>query len=109
MPHKCIRCNAVFEDSGCIESGCPCGSRVFVFFKDGSGEPEESEKVQQELEELQQEISSDTKFEVENVKVLKKGVFGLDLNSLTENPVVLKDEKEIYYIKLPNVKKLKKK
>lgn len=39
--------------------------------------------------------------DVENIKVLTQGVFLLDVNAISKNPVVLKDEDEIYYVKLP--------
>ena len=43
--------------------------------------------------------------DVENIKVLTQGVFLLDVNAISKNPVVLKDEDEIYYVKLPLVQK----
>ena len=39
--------------------------------------------------------------DVENIKVLTQGVFLLDVNAISKNPVVLKDEDDIYYVKLP--------
>ncbi len=46
--------------------------------------------------------------DVENIKVLTQGVFLLDVNAISKNPVVLKDEDEIYYVKLPLVQKKEK-
>ncbi|MFA6907230.1 MAG: hypothetical protein WC263_00195 [Candidatus Micrarchaeia archaeon] len=43
--------------------------------------------------------------DIENIKVLTQGVFILDVNAISKNPVVLKDEDEIYYVKLPLVQK----
>ena len=43
--------------------------------------------------------------DIENIKVLTQGVFLLDVNAISKNPVVLKDEDEIYYVKLPLVQK----
>ena len=48
--------------------------------------------------------------DVENIKVLTEGVFALELKSLYHDPVVLKDEEGIYYVKIPfeqNVNALK--
>ena len=48
--------------------------------------------------------------DVENIKVLTEGVFALELHSLYKDPVVLKDEEGIYYVKIPfeqNVNALK--
>jgi predicted nucleic acid-binding Zn-ribbon protein len=39
--------------------------------------------------------------DVENIKVLTQGVFLLDMRAIAKDPVVLKDEDEIYYVKLP--------
>lgn len=39
--------------------------------------------------------------DVENIKVLTEGVFALELRSLYHDPVVLKDEEGIYYVKIP--------
>ena len=46
-----------------------------------------------------------TNDDIENIKVLTQGVFLLDVNAISKNPVVLKDEDEIYYVKLPLVQK----
>ncbi len=49
--------------------------------------------------------TSFTTDDIENIKVLTQGVFLLDVNAISKNPVVLKDEDEIYYVKLPLVQK----
>jgi len=49
--------------------------------------------------------SSFTNEDIENIKVLTQGIFLLDVNAISKNPVVLKDEDEIYYVKLPLVQK----
>ena len=49
--------------------------------------------------------TSFTNDDIENIKVLTQGVFLLDVNAISKNPVVLKDEDEIYYVKLPIVQK----
>lgn len=40
-------------------------------------------------------------FEVENVRLLESGVFEVDVLSLAKNPLVLKDQNDVYYVKLP--------
>ena len=42
-----------------------------------------------------------TSEDVENIKIIKEGVFLVDIKALSENPVVLKDEEGVYYVKLP--------
>jgi len=49
--------------------------------------------------------TSFTNDDIENIKVLTQGVFILDVNAISKNPVVLKDEDEIYYVKLPLIQK----
>lgn len=38
--------------------------------------------------------------ELENIQMLEKGVFNIDLKSLLNDPVVLKDTNGVYYIRL---------
>jgi len=40
-------------------------------------------------------------FEIENVRLLESGVFEVDVLSLAKNPLVLKDQNDVYYVKLP--------
>ncbi len=42
-----------------------------------------------------------TSEDVENIKILREGVFLVDIKALSNNPVVLKDEEGVYYVKLP--------
>ena len=39
--------------------------------------------------------------DVENIKVVTQGVFSIDLNALSRDPVVLKDEEGVYYVRIP--------
>ncbi|MCX8163408.1 MAG: Zn-ribbon domain-containing protein [Candidatus Micrarchaeota archaeon] len=41
------------------------------------------------------------KDEVENIRQIQKGVFEVNLFSLQNGPVVVKDEDEVYYVRLP--------
>ncbi|PIT85342.1 hypothetical protein COU36_03835, partial [Candidatus Micrarchaeota archaeon CG10_big_fil_rev_8_21_14_0_10_59_7] len=43
---------------------------------------------------------------VENLKILEPGSYELDISSLMKgNPLVIKSEHDIYYIKLPSLKR----
>jgi predicted nucleic acid-binding Zn-ribbon protein len=42
-----------------------------------------------------------TSEDVENIKILREGVFLVDIKALSQSPVVLKDEEGVYYVKLP--------
>ena len=34
MPHKCVKCDSVYEeDLPPVEQGCSCGSKVFLFVR----------------------------------------------------------------------------
>ncbi|MCX6777715.1 MAG: Zn-ribbon containing protein [Candidatus Micrarchaeota archaeon] len=108
MPHKCVRCGTVYddEDVNTLAEGCGCGSKVFLFI---SGE--EEEKKVGDTGWIEKELAGITNaggvvvLEVENVRVLQDGVFELDISSLAKNPVVVKDNNEVYYIKLPGARK----
>ncbi len=39
--------------------------------------------------------------DVENIKIVSEGVFVVDVNALSKNPVVLKDEEGVYYVRIP--------
>jgi predicted nucleic acid-binding Zn-ribbon protein len=45
--------------------------------------------------------------DVENIKIVTEGVFAVDVNALSKNPVVLKDEEGVYYVRLPFEQKKK--
>lgn len=49
--------------------------------------------------------ASFTTEDVENIKVLTEGVFLIDVKSLSRDPMVLKDQEGVYYVKIPYEKK----
>ena len=113
-----MRCGKIVSEIGQIEKGCGCGSKVFVFIR-GTGKQAEVDTkwMESEMEARRAElpglapgakptagISRNGKpivLEVENIKMLEKGVFEIDLNSLMKDPLVLKDANGVYYVKLP--------
>ncbi len=152
MPHQCVRCNTIFEsNSRELMTGCPCGSRVFLFLKTSTPRessapetqatetlkeitPEQATELnatnaethsitiethatrvpvekEKKLAWLEQELAFLTKDKtisidaesVENLRVIEKGCYELDVPSLMQgNPLVVKNDKGIYYIKLPS-------
>jgi predicted nucleic acid-binding Zn-ribbon protein len=128
--HTCAKCKRPAGSLEEIDAGCPCGSKIFTFDRQAAGAvaaPAEAQ-VQEQLDEVPlprpQEGNrggngADTIFaeggapesyharltftddDIENIKVLTQGVFLLDVNAISKNPVVLKDEDDIYYVKLP--------
>jgi len=114
MPNKCVRCGKVY-DKGSPEllKGCGCGSRVFVYLKRMPAAGAEKE-AQPDLGWLEKEMAFLAKDKpvvvdadaIENLRILEPGRYELDVASLMRNdPLVIKSDKDVYYIKLPPVRK----
>ncbi|MCX6769982.1 MAG: hypothetical protein NT051_04875 [Candidatus Micrarchaeota archaeon] len=98
--HKCVRCGRAAASLEEIDSGCPCGSKAFVF---GRYEPDlagGNGKAEGSPQQYNAHISFASE-DVENIKVLSEGVFVLNVKGLSRDPMVLKDEDGIYYVKIP--------
>jgi predicted nucleic acid-binding Zn-ribbon protein len=80
--HTCKVCGKEFEK---VRQTCDCGSSAFVFTKNGNGK-----KI--------------VALDLENIRMLERGVFEIDLKSLSRDPVVVMDENGVYYVRLPIVK-----
>ena len=138
--HTCVRCGREATSLGEIHSGCPCGSKVFVF-NNSAGEAQASgaeaqaqqgakgaqngpQAGQLDFPQAAPSVQSGAKAEttegndgkapesnfarttfstedVENIKIVSEGVFFVNVNGLSKNPVVLKDEEGVYYVRLP--------
>ncbi len=133
MPHKCVRCGHVYvNNSPELLKGCGCGSRVFVFLRDDqvtlkeleqSGivpSDEQKEKAAEEaidakelawLEEELSPLAVEKPVTIdydaaENLRVLEQGTYELNVSSLMKgDPLVVKSEKGVYYIRLPEFSK----
>jgi len=117
MPHRCIRCGKVYSESAIeLVKGCRCGSGAFIYVKREADldkissvkwTPEIEEKLNKQYE---KNGNKPVRFDVENVRFLKKGVFEFDLESLIikRNPVIVRDTYGIYYVKLPKQKSVPK-
>lgn len=126
------------DNSPQLLKGCECGSRVFIFLRDdqvslkelvesGLELDEELKAVaakkdvkevdvsglgwlEEELEFLTREkpVSIDLEA-VENLRILEQGSYEINIASLMKGePLVVKSEKGVYYIKLPQPKKKEK-
>lgn len=138
MPHKCTRCEHIFEDGdSVILTGCPnCGWNKFLYVGSAdakaSGEEIEpevsdivdetkdttpSEKLITEVDEIlgiDKEKSAEKEDEderVESVRILGPGSYELNLDSLLERKEIIMAIKEngTYAVDLPSVFKKKKK
>lgn len=116
MPHKCVRCSSVYpNNSPELMRGCTCGSRVFLFLREESDEPQPGHAPEtKDYRWLEEELSFLSKDKpvtvdvdaVENLRILEKGAYELNLSSLMKGePLVIKSDKHVYYVKLPNPKK----
>lgn len=106
MTHRCVKCGKDYEDkSPRLLKGCACGSKVFLLIRSA----EESKALgdtswlAEKLGEFVRKSKKPITLEVENISMLEKGVFELNLKSLilSKDPVVVKDAHGVYYIKLP--------
>ncbi|NPE29640.1 Zn-ribbon domain-containing protein [Methanococcoides sp. SA1] len=117
MPHKCTRCEKIFEDGAeVILSGCPnCGWNKFLYVKDMEPEEEAKEKEVQVQPEIVDSVEEDIPAEqfireiddiigighqerevveeegerVESVRILGPGSYELNLNSLLEREEIV--------------------
>jgi len=87
---------------------------VFVFLKNAQEGEQGGEGIEEDYSWLEQELSFLSKEKpvsiesdaAENLRILEKGSYELDVKSLMGgNPLVIKSEKGIYYIKIPSLKK----
>ena len=119
MPHKCTRCEKIFEDGAeVILSGCPnCGWNKFLYVKDMEPEEEAEEKDVKVQPEVVDSVKEDIPAEqfireiddiigighqeketveeekeeerVESVRILGPGSYELNLNSLLERDEIV--------------------
>ncbi len=127
MPHSCVKCNQILPDqSESVLNGCSCGSRIFYFVKtDAPFAPikfktEEKANIDEtkqdstiQIPEQLIELSKNKVIVIdqdgpENIKVLEPGSYELNVAALFKgDPVILKTDADVYYVKLPAPKKQK--
>jgi len=108
MPHKCVRCGKTYGENAIeLIRGCGCGARIFLYMKkqEDLDQVKNSNWIEQELRKIS-DRKNDSRpicLEIENVRLLEKGVFELNLESLIKNrdPVIVKDSYGVYYVRLP--------
>lgn len=132
--HKCVRCGSTFQDNdSSILRGCPtCGSIFFLFVKSPQ-EAQEIQEIQNELkakettlekeltkhiEEKKEEVKEikpekrlklkkkikKPKFGIETVRIIKEGVYEINLDALMKKrPLIIFEKGKVYFIHLPSV------
>ncbi|MBN2251455.1 MAG: hypothetical protein JW724_05215 [Candidatus Altiarchaeota archaeon] len=118
MPHKCARCEKIYESSAReLLDGCPCGSRLFLFIREKPGrdhaealkELREKKISQSDIEWLDKEFGDKLsgskgtiRLDIENMIRVDEGKFTLDVGSLMSGkPIVVRAEEGVYYIDIP--------
>ncbi|MCD4704363.1 MAG: Zn-ribbon domain-containing protein [Methanosarcinaceae archaeon] len=137
MPHKCTRCENIFEDgASVILDGCPnCGWNKFLYVKGADEEASEETDIPIEeenkentssnpaeefikeiddiigIEEKERTIVEEDGRRVESVMILGPGSYELNLDSLLQRKEIVMAIKEdgTYAVDLPSVFKSKKK
>ena len=107
MPHRCVRCSKTYsEGSFALKSGCDCGAKVFIFLSDDAVDADlgDTKWIEEELAHIVKKTAAPVTLDAENVRVLSQGIFELDINSIIKNPLVVKDENGIYYIRFSKKK-----
>ncbi|MEA3282950.1 MAG: Zn-ribbon domain-containing protein [Euryarchaeota archaeon] len=115
MPHKCTNCEHIFEDGSVdILNGCPnCGWNKFLYVPANSATEAETETetdakdtdagMLSDKVEAEKEAVPD--MDVESIRILEKGSYELNLESLLEREEIILSMKEDgrYLVHLPSV------
>ena len=117
MPHRCVRCGALYDDgSSHILNGCSCGAKLFFFVKKEALKASEeitrklsdAEKKQIERDVIDivgEERAQEEQpiiLDFESISVVAPGKFELDLVHLfKKDPLVYKVGEGKYIIDLP--------
>jgi len=91
---RCISCGREYPDDYDVNLGCKCGAKVFILLTNDAG-------TVGEYEVKENKIKQDDVETIENIKIKEPGVFEINLDRLLSDPIIIKDENEIYYIRLP--------
>jgi len=124
MPHKCARCEKIYDNNAReLLDGCSCGSRLFLFLRDKTGRSQEDtlkelrdKRIKEsDIQWLDKEFGGrlagkgTIRLDVENMIRVDEGKFTLDIASLMSgNPIVVRAEEGVYYIDIPYSMKPKK-
>lgn len=93
-----------------LRKGCECGARVFIYYgsrREAQKPPGETRWIEKELVGLAGVRDAPVSIDIENVRVLEKGVFEINVANLMRNPLIVKGEDGVFYVKLPALKKKK--
>ncbi|KAF5415338.1 MAG: hypothetical protein C5S48_05945 [Candidatus Methanogaster sp.] len=113
MPHKCTNCEHIFEDGSVdILNGCPnCGWNKFLYVPAKSVTETETETDAEDTDagmlpdKVEAEKEAVPDMEVESIRIIEKGSYELNLESLLEREEIILSMKEDgrYLVHLPSV------
>ncbi len=113
MPHKCTNCGQIFEDGSVdILNGCPnCGWNKFLYVpakpatKTGTETDAEDTDAGMQPDTVEEKKDTVPAMEVESIRILEKGSYELNLESLLEREEIIMSMKEDgrYLVHLPSV------
>ena len=114
MPHRCVKCGSIYDDSSpTLLSGCNCGSRFFFFFKKEDTKEEIKNLTEKEIKEIEEDVKEiigpqmDDRpviLDFESIRVKEPGKFEVDLvNLFKKEPVVYKIEEGKYVIDIASM------
>ncbi|MBW2993034.1 Zn-ribbon domain-containing protein [Candidatus Woesearchaeota archaeon] len=113
MPHQCVRCGTLYDDTDkVIMKGCSCGGKLFFFIKKDKLKQIQEKTVEltpKEKEQIEKDIFDiagsdiDQKepvvLDLESIRVLKPGKYELDLVHLfKKEPLIFKLDEGKYMI-----------
>jgi len=111
MPHQCLKCEAVFDNtSDVIIKGCPnCSAKLFLFIKKIPEKQIEIELSREQKELILKEVEGFIDIEksevpiilkLENIRVLAPGKYEIDINQLMkrDKPLIYKIQDGTYII-----------
>jgi predicted nucleic acid-binding Zn-ribbon protein len=121
MPHQCLKCEAVFDNtSDVIIKGCPkCGSKLFLFIKKTPEKQIEIELSKEQKDLILKEVEGYTEIQesetpiilkLENVRVLAPGKYEIDINQLMkkDKPLIYKIQDGTYVIDIDFLRGIRK-
>ena len=111
MPHKCTNCGQIFEDGSVdILNGCPnCGWNKFLYVPAKPATETETDAKDADAgmqsDKVEEEKKTVPDMEVESIRILEKGSYELNLESLLEREEIIMSMKEDgrYLVHLPSV------
>jgi len=111
MPHRCVRCGIVYDDTNdVVFKGCPCGGKLFLFLRKEhlkNNKPEIKLTVEQ-LSQVEEDVfdmigaqerDRPVVLDFESVNVVQPGKYELDLVQLFKGaPLIFKLQEGKYII-----------